>query len=232
MGMFVSSRAKNPYDVIDISGALARYPGLSVKPSPGTWISLVGDLAFSIVGPRGHLVNDCYRVVIHIPMNFPRVLATVFEIGGRISDRFHKLSDRSLCMGSPTALRLTLLDNPTALGLIELVVLPYLYGHSCCEETGEMPFGELEHGIEGIQRHFASLFGVSNPAVAPALAMVAGLRRRVANKKTCPCGSGSRFGQCHHLAGNRLRRALGRGWLRQAQAQMTLDSHTPRTTGD
>jgi hypothetical protein len=51
-----------------------------------------------------------------------------------------------------------------------------------------------------------------------------GMKRRVANKRPCPCGSGLRAGKCHHRILNRLRQELGRQWCRE-QAEWILENY-------
>ena len=41
-----------------------------------------------------------------------------------------------------------------------------------------------------------------------------GMKKRVANKHPCPCGSGRRLGRCHCRRVNHLRRTIGRTWFR------------------
>ena len=45
-----------------------------------------------------------------------------------------------------------------------------------------------------------------------------GMKKRVANKHPCPCGSGRRLGRCHCRRVNHLRRTIGRTWF-QAEYQ-------------
>ncbi len=211
------TRAASEHQRLRITDVLVSHPGLRLRPTQSEALLLEGELYFHILGPTGRAISDAYNVAIHIPYSFPKVLATVFEVGSRIEKGFHKLVDGSLCLGSPLRIRLALASDPTAFGLIERVILPYLYGHSHFRATGTMPFGELAHGSLGLKRDFAGLFGASASSAA-AFAAVSALRRRVANKKPCPCGSGKRLGRCHHRIVNALRCELGRPCLRQMSA--------------
>jgi SEC-C motif len=47
------------------------------------------------------------------------------------------------------------------------------------------------------------------------------LKKRVANKHLCPCGSNRRLGKCHNLTVNRLRKQLGRSWFRKEYRWLT-----------
>jgi hypothetical protein len=78
-----------------------------------------------------------------------------------------------------------------------------------------MPIDELEHGNSELLQHFAALFGVPGRASALEFVRAASLRRRVANKMACPCGSSRRLGRCHNRRVNRLRALLDRSWFRR-----------------
>ena len=84
----------------------------------------------------------------------------------------------------------------------------------------EAPFGDLAHGAEGIREDLRLLFGVDREsAVLPFVRLVA-MRKRHANKRVCPCGSGRRLGRCHNRSVNQLRDRLGRYWFRMVEQQL------------
>lgn len=175
---------------------------------------LAGTLQCRAVGKGGVELDETYSVEIRISRRFPDVVPVVFETGGRIPMSFHRNPDESLCLGAPTALRLALSQSPTIGGFIDTVVMPYLYGHAYHTRFGVMPYGELLHGRAGLEQHFRTYFRVPAATNIAALLVLVGLRRRVANKRPCPCGSGRRLGRCHHSEVNRARKALGRAWFR------------------
>jgi hypothetical protein len=167
-----------------------------------------------LTGPDGTTIDDTFVVEIDVPSRFPTVPAKASETGGRIPQDFHKLKGDRLCLGSPTAIRMNLEADPTLVGFVERLVLPYLFGFAYFQRFGRMPFGELAHGPDGIRQHFAELFGVDSPIVAEGMVRLASLPKRAANKRSCPCGSGHRLGRCHHMLVNRYRDRLGRKWFR------------------
>jgi hypothetical protein len=98
---------------------------------------------------------------------------------------------------------------------VEILVVPYLYQHSFFEKHGQMPLGELDHGIKGVLKDFQERFQVGDEKAAAGMVFLASLRRRVANKRPCPCGAGKRLGRCwHHRKVNEFRNTLGRGWFK------------------
>ena len=88
-------------------------------------------------------------------------------------------------------------------------MIPYLDGYSHFLKTGKMPFGELDHGELGSLQDLASLLGMEMGPAIP-YCVLATMKRRRANKRPCPCGSGRRLGRCHNRKVNMLRDRVGR----------------------
>jgi hypothetical protein len=192
---------------------LSKYPGLRLRPMVSGYVILAGAFAFSAEGPTKEGIDDLYEIEIAIPKQFPDQLPRVREMNGRIPPSFHKLVDGSLCLGSETRLRLIVMQSPFILSFVELCVIPYLYGYSFFERHGKLPFGELSHGGNGIREDLAELFGIRTDMVAD-FVRTAALKKGIANKRPCPCGSALRVGRCHHKRINHLRKCLGRQWFR------------------
>lgn len=176
---------------------------------------LVGDFEFHAVS-EGVEVSDEYSVRISIPDTFPKETPRVWETAGRIPRTYHTNPDNSLCLGSRFRLRDILLRNPTLPDFFDKCLMPYLYGFSR-HETGnsDPPFGELEHGGVGLLDDYATIFGVSNREAARGMVRLLAMKKRLANKRPCPCGSGLRLGKCHNRLLNKLRSLHGRQWFQQ-----------------
>ena len=192
---------------------LVKQPGLRLVSGPFGCVRLAGVLAFAADAPAREQIADEYHIEIDVPDSFPEQLPSVKETQGRIAADFHKLEDRSLCLGSPTRLLLIARESVTLSRFVDRCVVPYLYGHSYFEKYRTMPFGELEHGATGIRSDFASLFGVGDPGAVAEFVRLTSMRRRQANKQRCPCGSLRRLGRCHNRRVNNLRKRLGRRWF-------------------
>ena len=192
---------------------LAKYSGVRLVPGPSRWVKLAGVFAFGAEWPNKERIDDEYQIELSIPYQFPDEFPTVRETAGRIPPSYHKLDDGSLCLGSPTSLRLILIESPSVLRFVERCVVPYLYGHSHFERRGTLPFGELKHGEAGIRQDLTSLFGTNCEETIPEFVRLAAMRKRQANKRACPCGSRHRLGRCHHRRVNMLRHRLGRHWF-------------------
>ena len=212
---------------------LGKFSDLRIIPSRDETLKVGGELHFRVIGPEGEAMEDSYSVELRIPPSFPAVTQSeapaVRETGGRIPKTYHKLDDGSLCLAAPTELRLGLGPAATLCNFVERFVIPYLYGYSSFERGGGLPYGELEHGAEGLRQYFASLFGVSDRDVALEFVRLASLKKRVANKQLCPCGHRRRLGRCHHRLVNKLREKLGRGWF-AAEYERAKRRSAPRVT--
>jgi hypothetical protein len=203
--------------LLEVSQVLLRYPGLRIVPSRDGTLLLRGTLAFTAEGPERRAVTDSYEIVISVRDDYPDLLPSVHETGGRISSTFHRLEGNALCLGSPIRLWLMIQRRPSLLDFVERVIIPYLYGHSLHELGLDMPFGELSHGGPGLLDDLAEMLGLPDPDDARRWLDAARKKKRVANKLVCPCGSNARLGRCHNRRVNSLRSALL--WLKRATAQ-------------
>ena len=197
-----------------VDDLLAAYGGLKLIPVSDGPVNVTGQLAFEATARNRETINDEYGVEIAVPEDFPRSLPAVRETGGRIPKTFHTNPDGTLCLGSPTRLRLFQSGQPSLERFVTKCVVPYLYGHAYFEKHGVMPFSELRHGESGILQDLASLYGASSTVAVVGFVRLTALSKRVANKAPCPCGSGRRLGRCHSRRTNYYRRRLGRGWFR------------------
>lgn len=197
-----------------VDDLLTAYDGLKLIPVSDGPVKITGLLAFEASAWDRETIRDHYGVEIAVSEDFPRILPSVRETAGRIPRSFHTNPDGTLCLGSPTRLRLSLSSAPSLEKFVTKCVVPYLYGHAYFEKHGMMPFSELRHGESGIVQDLASIYGTSSEAAVAGFVRLTALSKRVANKALCPCGSGRRLGRCHNRCVTYLRRRLGRGWFR------------------
>lgn len=201
--------------LLEVPQILLRYPFLRIVPSREGTLFLSGTLTFTAESLGQRRVTDSYEIAISVPDDYPQRLPRVHETAGRIASTFHKLDGNALCLGSPIRLLLLIQRQPSLLGFLERVIIPYLYGHSLHELGLGMPFGELRHGDPGLLDDLAEMFGLSNPDSARRWLDAARKKKRVANKLACPCSSHVRLGRCHNRRVNSLRSALR--WLERTQ---------------
>jgi hypothetical protein len=203
-----------PEDPYEAGLLLRTYPGMRLLPVDTERFRFAGTLSFRASYGGFKEIHDSFEIEISVPHAYPDQLPEVVEIGGRVPGTFHTNPDGSLCLGSPTRQRLLLIDNPSLLQFVNRCVVPYFYNFSYLHEYGTMPLGELAHGWGGIRQDYADLFDVKTEAAARQMVRLASLKKRLANKHACPCGSGRRLGRCHNRKINLYRTKLGRNWFR------------------
>ncbi|MCH8146686.1 MAG: hypothetical protein IH987_01655 [Planctomycetes bacterium] len=196
-----------------IETLLETYPSLRVQPQNNGSLVLAGNFDLHARFKKIE-IRDTFSIEIEVPDHFPIELPRVREVGGRIPQEFHHYPDGKLCLGSPIRLRMHTRATPDLATFVDTFVVPYLYGFSHKERYGTLPFGELEHGYEGMIEDLKSFLKVGDERTCIELLRLTGLQRRKANRLRCPCGSGFRVGQCHNSILNPLRARLERLWCR------------------
>jgi len=192
---------------------LRKYPELRLQPAADDDTIIAGILEFSAQSRGQKHISDRYEISISVPPNFPRSIPLVRETARRIPADFHKLVTGHMCLGSPTRLRLILSETPSLVSFVERCIVPYLYGYSIVESGGVLPFGELSHGTRGLRDDLASMMGIDDDLVLLGFVSLLSMKKRRANKLSCPCGKGMRVGKCHNRRLNTLRGKLGRRWF-------------------
>ncbi len=204
---------------------LKDYPGMSISPSRGDATVLQGAFSFSAQPKNKPQMTDSYTLRIVVPQAFPGVLPTVTERGQKIPrDGRHHVNwgDGSLCMGSPLRLLRELSRRPDLVGFAENCLVPYLYNISHkLKNGGDYILGELAHGNAGIVQDYVDLFGLKTRDQVLEVLGLLGMKRRVANKRNCPCGCGRRLGKCRlHLKLNTFRKIVPRAWFRRHEIDL------------
>lgn len=194
------------------------YPAMSLEPTGKGGIRLSGLFRFSASRPaEATRVEDEFQIAIEVPRVFPRDIPVVFETGGRIprTPEFHVNADGSLCLGSPVRLLTIAATQPTLLGFVDQALIPFLFAVSqSLSRKRSFPFGELSHGTPGALADYRDLFGLKTAEQAKLAIRALTLRKRIANKRPCPCGCGARLGRCGLRSKlNHLRTAASRAWF-------------------
>lgn len=88
------------------------------------------------------------------------------------------------------------LEEPSFLGYVKNCLIPYLYSFSYKCRYGQLPFGELSHGLIGIREHYLELFHLKDvQSLSGLIAILA--QENYRGHVLCPCGSGKRLRSCH-----------------------------------
>lgn len=200
MGLPVSATSPTRADAAGIGDFLADQPGLRVLPSSGGAVRLEGQFAFHADFEGGPAIRDTYHLRIEVPTAFPDALPFVYELGGRIPrDLDHHVFPQSgrLCLGSTLRLHAIARDTRGLLPFGQRAIVPYLYAASLRERTGgPYPFGELAHDRTGLLDDYAQMLNLERPEQAAQALALGAMRKRLANKRPCPCGCGQRLGVC------------------------------------
>jgi hypothetical protein len=186
-----------------LSQFLRDYPGMSTAPCSDAGVCLRGKFRFEANVSGSYELVDSYKLEIIVPDKFPHALPKVKEIDGKIprDGNFHVNHDGTLCLGSPLRLLKKIYDAPNLTGFADKCLVPYLYAVSYkLMHGGDFVFGELAHGDQGIADDYSAMLGLKERhQITPAIQLL-GIKKRLANKRLCPCGCGKRLGVCpfHH----------------------------------
>ena len=195
---------------------LTEYPGMSLKPRRNVETKIQGHFEFRATG-FDRATEDDFELEILVNKAFPNSIPEFKETGGkipRISD-YHVNPDGTLCLGSHLRLKRILFETPNFNSFIEKCLVPYLFNVSVkLRHGGKFVTGELAHGTEGIIQDYKDLLGLRSPDQIVNALYLLGMRRRVANKKMCPCNCGLLLGRCaFHNRLNIYRPIASRSWF-------------------
>jgi hypothetical protein len=170
------------------------------------------------------IIQDTYRLKIIFPARYPKVLPKVIELDDRIprGSDYHTYEDGSFCLGSEIKLKSILFDYPSIVDFVEKILNPFLYAVSYKMQYDIYPFGELDHGEDGLVDDYKHLFSVSEKESVLQVLRALGKRKRVANKLQCPCGCGDRIGKCdYRFKLQRWRQIESLRWFRDHLKEFT-----------
>jgi hypothetical protein len=175
------------------------YPGMSTAPYSGAGVCLRGKFRFRTKVSGGEEIEDSYKLEIIVPNKFPQALPEAKETGGKIprDGNFHVNPNGSLCLGSPIRLLKKIHNSPSLSGFAGKCLIPYLYAVSYkLRNGGGFIFGDLNHGDPGIVEDYSQIFGLKEPTQIVQAIQLLGFKKRIANKKPCPCGCGRKLRAC------------------------------------
>lgn len=201
-----------------LSQFLDDYPGMSTAPCSDACVCLRGKFRFKANVSGSDEIEDSYKLEIIVPDKFPPALPKVKETGGKIprDGNFHVNPDGSLCLGSPLRLLKKVYSTPSVNGFADKCLVPYLYAISYkLKNGGDFVFGELAHGDQGIVDDYSNILGLKERSQITQAIQLLGVKKRIANKKPCPCGCGKRLGACsfHHKL-NEFRKMAPVSWFK------------------
>lgn len=179
----------------DFGELQAEYPDLCLGQNLfGEWV-VRGPIRASAIYESSELEIGGVTVEIILPPTYPESHPVARETTG-LTKEFHTYHDGTLCLGSPLAIKSSYRNYPTLLGFMEQLVIPFFFAFFYMEMHGEMPFGELSHGGEGLLEYYLDLFELAEAD------KVIGLLRILSDDEyrghlPCPCGSRAIIRRCH-----------------------------------
>lgn len=173
------------------------YSGLTEVSADGNGTVLKGPLRVEASADGFDSITECFEIEMVIPELYPEELPRVREIGGKMDANYsHVYESGKLCLAVPIEERRLFLEQPSLLGFVDKLVIPYFFGYCHWKMHGVHPFGESEHGSQGIVRHYMDVLGLTNEISV--LAMIAFLYEYgYQGRHPCPCGSRKRVRKCH-----------------------------------
>ena len=160
-------------------------------------IAVSGALSFEGSHDRLATITDTFEIDLLIPEGYPDRLPRVRETGAKIAgDYDHVYADGRLCLAVPVEERRIFGQQPSLLGFVNGLVVPYLYGYCHWRRYGKHPFGEQKHGAEGIVQYYVERLRLKDDIAA--LSVVAFLfEYGYRGHHACPCGNGQIVRKCH-----------------------------------
>ncbi len=186
-------------DLHGLARFLKNYSGMSIAPFRSSSLVLKGRFDFKANVKNGPEIVDSFMLEISVPDDFPKALPKVKETERKIPrDGHHHVNpDETLCLGSPMRLLKKIHAKPTLTGFAEDCLVPYLYAVSHkIMHGGKFIFSDLAHGAPGIIDDYQDLLGLTSRSQVAAAITLLGIKKRLANKRLCPCGCGMRLGTC------------------------------------
>jgi len=178
-----------------VTEAQTEQPDLELVLDSSGRMIVQGTLRFCIEHD-GRTFKDAYQVELTIPSDYPDSPPTIRETGSAIPDDFHKFPKTgNLCLGAPVEVRRVFAQGRTLLSFINRLVVPYLFSHSYFRDHGELPHGDLSHGMLGLLEYYKEFFSASALTVMKLLKLLAD--DLAPPLMRCPCGSGKTLQDCH-----------------------------------
>ena len=182
---------------LQIEDLLQTHPGLRLVGFDNVHTVLSGTLCFAATFEELPTITDSFEIVVRIPETFPEHLPEVYEVGGSIDSTYgHVFVDGRACLGAPVEMRRVFALQPSLLGFLNNLVIPYFYGFRYWKMFGKHPFGELAHNGEGIIEYYVEILELKNDEYAISVLcflILYGFQEEL----ECPCGSGLKVRHCH-----------------------------------
>lgn len=141
-------------------------------------------------------LNKVYNIRIEIPLNSD-VLPHVFDLNNKIEKQYpHRYKDGGLCLETDTFIRKHFISGFNIVDWMTDFVETYFATYEFYKRFGEYPFGEREHGEQGIFGTYCQFFNEYDMTKVKKL-MKYITYNNYRGHKLCPCGSKIKLRECH-----------------------------------
>lgn len=160
-------------------------------------IILSGPLPFEASADGLSPITENFEIDLIVPNVYPDFLPRVRETGGKVESTYdHVYQDGTLCLAVPIEERRIFWEQPSLLGFVNRLVIPYFYGYCHWKKFGEHPFDEQDHGAAGIVQHYIDSLHLQDATSALAVLSFL-LEYGYRGHHPCPCGSHKKVRNCH-----------------------------------
>ena len=183
---------------------------------------------FPVRSPEGR-VRDEFAVRIELLWDYPRSLPIVWETGGRIPSTAarHMEAGSRACVLLPDARWEEFPEGAAFIEFLEGPLHNFFLGQSVVDAGGDWPFGEWEHGGDGVRDYYRDLLGTDDDKVImKTLGLIAKASLKVG--WDCPCGSGRRLRRCCRMKIVELRRKIRPEVARSSLRHLRYESSRPK----
>jgi len=174
---------------------LLAYPDLCIYERNNDRIQLKGSiLVYRCVDD--YTLRKRYQIEIIIPVNSEE-LPLVKDADRAINRSYrHVYSNGALCLETEISILRRFINGFDLIVWMEEFVEPYFVTYEYYSEYGRFPYGEREHGSEGVLQSYQDIFGTDDYTKTYDIARF--IRdHKYRGHLGCPCGSGKRIRNCH-----------------------------------
>ena len=206
------------WDTLGLEEFLAAHPRIRISEINDEQLVLAGKYHLRAQLAGSQLVDRTYRLKLLCPRDYPKKLPTVVDEEEYFprNQEYHTYGNGSFCLGSELKIKSLLKDDYSLSAFFDEIVDGFLYAVTHRIEYGNFPYGDLDHGEQGLVDDYGEMFGISGKLAVIRALQALGKRKREANRLPCPCSCGLRLGRCdYRLVLNGFRNIECRRWFRQ-----------------
>lgn len=141
---------------------------------------------------------DRFQIQIIIPPDFPRSIAIVKELEGRVPSKnpdWHAYASGTLCVIVPEEWLINA-QSDSLIAFLDGPLRNYFIAHALAEAGIKRPMGERSHGVQGLWEAYGEMVGTTEPLTIQRYLKCLSIAQ-ARGHLDCPCGSGKRLRKCH-----------------------------------